>query len=380
MTAHFLIVGDNGHVQEMADAGPVQSGLAGLISMCDQRADAQGRPRWNTHSVSMKLLERHFDGALKTARADAQALRGDAFDPGIGMFNPRDLTHRFKRVMEERMPPLSSQKVFPINTEVPPGALAYEQYRTYSTGNAVVYRGGNGDDVPEVGIGQATFQAPVVYVISKATINWLEQFRSNMTGLDTQTRKMRAARRVIDELENKWAFNGSSDYNLFGLLNHPYVDTALSSVNWGAATAADDIAADFGVWANYAENESNSTFAPDTLLIAPKLHNQLANRRYGDNADKSLLDWMLSANPHITRVEKVRELNDAGGTDIHAMAFTRNGVGGADSSAEIVKAMTPTLLPPELRALSSEMFLVSGFGGLNQREAGDNLIVYVDVG
>ena len=301
--SNFLVIGDNGHVSRMADAAPVQAGLAHLIAVCSQRTDSTGRLRWDTHV----------------------------------------------------------------------------QYRTYSTGNAVVYRGGSGADVPEVGIGQATFSAPVIYLISKATINWLESLRANMTGLDTQSRKMRAARRVIDELENKWVYNGSEDYNIFGLLNHPYVTTALSSVNWSDATAADDIAADFGFWANFAENESQSTFQPDTLQIAPKLHNQLANRRYGDNADKSLLDWMLGANKHLTRIEKVRELNDAGGTDIHAMAFTRNGIGAADASAEIIKTLTPTLLPPEQRALTSEMFLVSGFGGLNQREAGDNLIVFVDV-
>lgn len=377
--SNFLLIGDNGHVEPMANAAPVQAGLAHLIAMCSQRTDSTGRARWDTHVQSLRILQRHFDAAFSTVRADVAALRSDAFDPGLGMFNPRDLTHRFKQILEEKMPPLSSQKVFPINTEVPPGALRYEQYRAYGTGHPVVYRGGSGDDVPAVGIGQATFSAPVVYLISKAEINWLEQLRANMTGMDTQARKMRVARRVIDELENKWVYEGSEAYNIFGLLNHPYITTALSTVGWGASTSADDIAADFGVWANYAENESQSTFQPDTLQLAPKLHNQLANRRYGDNADKSLLDWMLGANPHITRVEKVRELNDAGGTDIHAMAFTRNGAGGADASAEIIKTMTPTLLPPELRSLTSEFFLVSGFGGLNQREAGDNLIVYVDV-
>ena len=90
-----------------------------------------------------------------------------------------------------------------------------------------------------------------------------------------------------------------------------------------------------------------------------------------------MLDWMLAANPHITRVEVVRELNDAGGTNIHAMAFCR-AASGSDSSIELVKPMMPTLLPPEQRALASEMFLVSAFGGLNQREVGDNLVVYVE--
>jgi len=370
-------VEENGHVRRLDDSGRVQAGIASLVSLCQTRVDDAGRTVRNTHTTSMKMLGRHFEVALGSVRADAAAVRGDDFAATLGAFNVRDLTYRFQRVMEERLPPLNAMKVFPINTEVSPGALKYEQYRAYSTGQAVVYRGGSGADITEVGIGQATFQAGVVYLVSKATIDWLENLRAGMTGLDVQGRKMRTARRVIDELENKWAFHGSEANGLYGLLNHPYVDTALSQVAYTAASAADDIVEDFGYWANYAENQSASTFQPNTLLIAPKLANALRNRRYGDNADRSMLDWMLAANPHITRVEVVRELNDAGGTNIHAMAFCR-AASGSDSSIELVKPMMPTLLPPEQRALASEMFLVSAFGGLNQREVGDNLVVYVE--
>ena len=379
MSARFLLVEGNGHVRPI-DGGQLSGRLAMLAHLTQQKLDSVGNKRRNTHKVALRLLEQHFDEAMSTVKAHADAIRTDDFDPTLGMFSPRDLTHRFARVLEEKMPPLNSQRVFPINTEPPPGTLRYEQFRTYSTGEAIVYRGGSGRDIPEVAIGQASFSAPIVYLVSKASIDWLENLRSNMTGLDTQTRKMRAARRAIDELENHWAYNGSVAHGLFGLLNHPFVDTAVSLVEYVDATDADDIASDFSFWANYAENESGSTFQPDTLQIAPKLFNYLSTRRYGDNADKSLLQWLLDANPHITRVEKVRELNDVLGDGQHAIAFTRNGVGAADASAEIVKSLTPTLLPTETRALSSDMFLVSGFGGLNQREAGDNLIVHITGG
>jgi hypothetical protein len=295
----------------------------------------------------------------------------------MGMFNPRDLTHRFRTIMEQPTAPLQSREVFPLNTEVPPGALAYEQYRTYSTGQAIVYRGGSGADIPEVGLGMASFQSPVVYVVSKASINWLENLRANMVGLNTQERKMRAARLVIDQLEDDWAWNGSADHGLWGLLNHPYMDVAVSDVPYTSASSADDIAADFAFFANYARNQSGSVFTPDTWLIAPKLASELRNRKYDTNAAKSVMDWMLSANPHIKRVVEVAKLNDAGGAGIHAMAFVRSGTSNADATCEIVKPMMSTLLPPEQRSLVTELFLVSGYGGLNQRETGDNLVVYV---
>lgn len=375
MSAHYLLV-DGSHVRPLESFGGLSQSIAEVVAGTRQRTDSTGRVFWPTYERAMQMLDRRLDGYAAELRQDG-TLRNDGFDPGMGMFQPRDLTHRFRRVLEEKTAPLNATKAFSINTEVQPGMLFYEQTRAYSTGEAVVYRGGSGSNIPAVGIGQAFFRADVVYIASKAEIDFLEGLRGNLTGLDVSARKMRAQRLVIDELINRWTWNGASDYGLYGLMNHPYMDTALSDVSYIAATAADDIVEDFGQWANYAENESGGVFQPDTLLIATKLKNKLKNRRYGDNADKSLLDWMLSANDHIKNVIAVRELNDAGGANVHAFAFIRRGSGAADTSAEMVMAMTPTPLPPDRRALASEMFLVAGFGGLNQREVGDNLLVYV---
>lgn len=378
MTAHFLFLDERGHLEPMRDHGAVEAGVFRLAELRSTRIDASGRRVDNMHSLSMKMLERDFQGAANDLRADADLVRRDDFAAGLGALNPRDLTYKFKTVMEQKLPPMNALRIFPVNTEVPPGALDYEQYRSYSTGEAVVYRGGTGADIPEVGIGQASFKQPVAYIVTKASINWLEQLRTNMAGLDTQARKMLAARRAMDELVNRWAFNGSEALNMYGLLNHPYVDTALSAVVYSDDTTADDIASDFGDWANYADNESGSTFQPNTLLIAPKLANYLRNRKYSDDASKSLMDWLLGANPHIAKVELVRELNDAGGTGVHAMHFCRLGGGTADSSLELVIPMAPTLLPPDRKALATELYMVGAFGGLNQTSVGDALTVYVE--
>lgn len=376
--SRFLMVSENGRVEPLADSGSVIGGLETLKLTSQIRTDAAGRVRRGTFAAGMRAFEMHVGEAVQRIQQYAEAMRGDSgFAGNMGMLNPRDLTHRFREVLTEAMPPLN-MALFPVNTEPPPGTLHYEQYRAYSTGEAVVYKGGSGADIPEVGIGQATLTSPIVYLVSKATINWLETLSTNLVGLDVQARKMQGMQRVIAELENKWTFEGAPAHGLYGLLNHPYVDTALSGVAWVNGTDGDDIAEDFGRWANYAENESGSTFQPNTLLIAPKLANWLRNRKYADDASKSLMDWMLGANPHITRVETVRELNDAGGQGIHAMFFGRLGDSRANSSMEIVRSMTPTLLPPDARTLTTELFMASGFGGLNQREVGDALLVFVE--
>jgi len=356
MTANFLLVEPNGSALAMGDHREVARRIAIAATMADRRTDDLGRMIYDFDSLAAARLDAMFTDAVVDLRAEVGRMprgsrRRDDFSALLGAgIQPRDLTHKMRRVLEERHQPMNALRIFPVSTEIPPGMLKYEQHRTYSTGEAIVYRGGTGSDIPSVGIGSASVSANVVYLVAKADINWLEQLSTNQLGLDTQARKMRAARRAVDQLVNRWAFEGSEAHGMLGLLNHPYIDTALSTVAYTDDSAADDIAADFGTWANYAENESGSAFQPNCLQIAPKLANYLRNRRYGDNADKSLMDWILGANPHITKVETVRELNDAGGSGIHGMAFCRVGSGPVDSSLQLELPMTPTLLPPDRRA------------------------------
>lgn len=338
------------------------------------RVDASGVVRYDTHDLCLRESEAYFKGlVVQAGRADAVA--------GIGGGNgPRDLTHRMRTILEEKRPPLTSLQVFPLNTEVPPGARDYEVRRRYYSGEAVVYRGGNGSDIPTVGVGMARFRAPVHYFVSKVAIDLLEQWSGNMLGVDEFPGKLRHAIRVIEEKENQYTWHGNADLNLLGLLNHPYVDTAFSAIAYVAASTATDIAADIAYWANYAHDIGQGAFQSDTWLIAPELDTYLRNRPMSTNSDKSVMTWILDANPSIKKVIRVRELSNAQGAGIHAMAFVRTGMGADDASAEIIKPMSPTVLPPEISALGQLHYLISGFGGLNQKTAGDNVIVYVQGG
>ena len=373
----FLEVGENGHISPASQSAidQAQSGLTRLMGYAQSRIDDKGRTVWNTHHVSMQLLQGHLDEVGAEIRRDAGLVRADDFAPGLGMFNPRDLTHKMRRVLEEKRPPLNGRLAFDVNTEVPPGALKYEQYRTYTAGEASVYRGGNASDVGEIELANAFFTAPVVYFISSFSVNWLESLRINMTGLNTQLLKMRGAVRALGEIENRLIWEGSEAWGVYGVLNHPYVDKLVSSLDFGSATA-EQMSSALHQWANYAEEQSGSTFQPDTMVIAPKLYNHIANKKFGSGDPETVLERFQKSNPHISRILKARELNDAGpgGDGQHVIEFHRRGAGPADRSAELVQVMGPTILPAERRALSTKTFVVSGFGGLNQHEVGDTLV------
>lgn len=333
---------------------------------------------WETtrHSTSLKMVEDSFRQQI----GQIKPRQDSGFSAAMGMFNPRDLTHKMRRALEEKLPPLSADRIFPIDGEVPPDAISYEQWRYYGAGEAVVYRGGLGEDVPTVTLGGSSFTQDVIFVVSRFQVDFLERLRGGRAGIDTQARKMARARRVLAEKRNKWAWEGNSSYKLYGMLNHPYIDTAVSTVAYNGDSANDDVLDDFNFWASYSWRESSGASKPDTVVFAIDTFTYLTQTYRSDGSDMTLLEAMKKANPWLKNWEVADggELDDANGTDVHAMVFMRRGSGGVfDSSCAIVDVMPATLLPPNQFALGSDYFMVQGMGGLNHSDPDEELIVYV---
>lgn len=377
---HFFEVTSDGNLVQFGDTGLVSARLSRLMSLMSTRVDARGETRTDRFDLSMRLTHHYIDHAARVTLDEARAIRGDAFSPSLGMFNPRQLTQTLEGYLTERLPELSSERIFPLNSTVDPGAIQYEQYRTYGTGEAVVYRGGMGDDVPAVSIGMASLTQPIVWLVSRMQIDFLEGLRSNFAGFDTHARKMFYARRVIAEKSNVWCWEGSTANNLFGFLNHPYIDTAVSTVPYNEDSATDDILADFNYWAQRNYIDSSGTYKPDTVIFALETWNYLSSTFRSADNNLTLMEALQKANPHIKNWERAEggELDDALSANVHGMVFMRRGDGGRfQRSCERVEAMPPTLLAPERRALGSDFFLVQAIGGLNHLHAGDELVVYV---
>lgn len=376
--AFFFEIDVNGKLIPMGDVGDVSLRVERMRRDATFKRDAKGRMTSDMHELSLTRTDEALRWMVEdTAR---EHRRGDAFSPGIGMFNPRDLTHVLRNAMEERLPPHNADRLFPINTEVPVGAATYEQSRLMTTGQSVVYRGGMGDDVPEVDLGQASFQQPVIYLVSSFSIDFLEDARASYTGMNTQARKVAAARRVMAERRNDWAFNGAPAYNMMGWFAHPYIDTAVSQVEYNSNSTADDIIDDQNFWLQYALKNSKQAYTPDTVVYAVETYTYLSStpRNPQSSNDTTILEFLKKANPHIKNWEMANELDDALEPGVHAQLLYYKGNGGAmDRSVELVDVMPPTLLPPEKRALGSKFFMISGFGGTNHVGAGANLLVYL---
>lgn len=376
----FLIVNEGGGVEPMTSHGPIRDSLTLAALAAPVRTDSAGRSVRDYGAWSGAMLENEIRLRVDAARAST-GRRSDDFSAALGAgLSPRDLAHRMRAVLETPMQPMTSEQAFPANPEIQPGALTWEQSRMQETGEAIVYRGGSGSGITPVGVGGATATGKVVYLISKAQMSFFEDLVLGRAGaaLDTRARKMRVARDVIRRLINRWMWVGAAEHGIFGAYNNPYMDTALSTVPYTSASSADDIVADYSTWANYAESESGSVFQPNQISISPKLRIYLQTTPYGTNRDRTIWDYLMQANPHITRVVSSPELNDIGGDGVHGMLFSRVGAGPTDSSLEMLTVMPPTLLPPDTRALGTDFFMIGGTGGLHQTSAGDNLLVLVE--
>jgi hypothetical protein len=375
---NWLIVDADGQPHREPNPTHLRNLLARTMVHSKARTDAKGRKHWGLHRISEKMRADWLKRLFSNHATEMRAIRGDSFDPGAGLHDIQDLTEKFNDIIREETPPLNAFEIWPTDTRVKPGMLQYRQSRLMSTAKAIVYRGGNGADIPRAGVAQVFQTAGVVYLISSAAIDLMEAMTDGVTNIDTMDEKMFAARLAIETLENKWTWEGSDENNLLGLLNHPFIDTFVSGVLYKNSTSTDDLIEDLARWANYAQVQSSDAFKADTMLISTELRIYLANRPRTTGTDTSTLQWFLNANPHITKVMEVQELNNAGGAGIHGMAFIRRGAGVRDASASIIKPMGITLLPADQRALGTEMYLLSGFGGLNHRKVGDSLVVYAD--
>lgn len=365
---------ESGGERPMADADYYFGAVADFRSRVKVKLDAQGHRCDNSYHLSMVRLDGYLAAGVEASQ------RGDAFVPGAGNYNPRDLTQRIKRAMEEPLQPLNADECFPINTELDPGAMKYEQYRLMTTGRAIEYRGGLGDDAPVVEIGQTSVQQPILGGVIKIVNDFRELSSDRFSGMDRAAKKIVGARRSMAELRSRWIWQGSQANGMFGIIGHPYVDTGVSQVPYTEDSAIADILADFVYWAQWAENQSGGAYKADSVAIGQKLYNYLAGTMLSaTNASNiTLLEMLQKLCPGIKNWKSVSELNAAGGAGVHGMFFYAKGSGEMDRSIELMDAMPATLLTPEKRALGEQTFMVMFFGGANQRSAGDNLFVYVN--
>lgn len=225
---------------------------------------------------------------------------------------------------------LKATTLIPVSTEAPSGADVITFRRFDMVGLAKIVSD-YANDFPRADVYGTEESAKVRSLGSSFGYSVKEIRRSQMAGTNLDQRRANAARRAIDELLERLAFTGDSNFNINGLINYPGIsdytvpnDGTGTSKLWSTKTP-DQIVRDITGLISFIVSSTNGREAPDTLLLPIDQYMLIANTRMTDGNDKTILTFVLENNPYLKLIDWLPELKSAGvGATNRMLAYTRD--------------------------------------------------------
>ena len=241
-------------------------------------------------------------------------------DADTTAFFQRELEHIYARSFDIVYPELRARSFVPVSGEANIGAttVTYEQYDR--TGKAKIISN-NAKDIPRVDIDGKEFTRPVRTVGIGFGFTLMEIRAAAMAGKNLSARKADAARRGIEEVLDSVACFGSPDHGIAtGFLNNADVTaTAVGGGNDWATLIATGLDADrqkiikqLSDALGRITTDSKGTEMANTIIIPDAQYTLIATTPFGDNSDKTILDFMNANFPMIQAIEPWYRLDGAG--------------------------------------------------------------------
>ena len=300
------------------------------------------------------------------------ARRGDATG---GAEVSRGLEYRYGEVMREEFPIPNGLELFETDTSVPPGALTYTIRRQMASGEEADYKAGT--NIPRGGISVGDETRPIRNYVTGWGNTIFEQQSSEFAGLNEDRELFRTARDVMMQFLNRRIWYGSAEFDVWGVLNYPWLNVAVSTVVMGgpSTSTAAAIIGELGRLANSARDASNGLFEPNSLALSNRLYTYMATTPYGSVNDTTILEYFLRTNDHIKKVTKVWELTNAGPGGAQGALFYR----GDRYGIRNVIPQNFTVLPQQAIAFDRNNYAYMSHGGIRMDYVGDSLLVWFNV-
>jgi len=218
-------------------------------------------------------------------------------DAAESAFFERELEHVYSRTYDIRYPNLRAREFVPVSNEAGAGALTvtYRQFDQFGRAKVISH---NAKDLPRVDISGKEFPRPIREVGDAYAWNLKELRSAMMAGRPLNDRRASTARRAIEELLDYIACFGSPDHGIAdGFLNNAAITPEAASDSWADYVAADTknlIVAEVSDAIQRIVDGTNGIFMPTTVLIPIAQHALIATTPFGDNSDKTILDFMLA--------------------------------------------------------------------------------------
>lgn len=365
-----------GSIQIASNASQIRDAVEVMLMSSAVRMDAAGLPALD----SSDYLTRMRTDALRAWAAPQGGLEkvSRRFDSGVsaglGGSEPRDLTFRFPDVLEEALPLLQSYEYFAVDETVPPGAIEFELSRSYSSGEARIYLGGQ--DVPTVELAQARLRRSTRFLVTSYNHSFIDVLRDRYRGYSNERQKAKAARDVLLRKADDLFWNGDDDFDLWGVINYPFLDVGVSATPISASSSAAAIVEAISEAANYAQVESKQAFESNACIMSTKIYRYLSTTLVGtgDNST-TILEFLQKANPHIKSWRRSYRLDATGPSSYHGILFYRDDSMGINP----IITMDPTPLPPQAMGITDRVIMIMGIGGVVMKESGNNLLKWFSI-
>ncbi len=249
-------------------------------------------------------------------------------DEAQSVFLARQLTHIRAQTLTVKKAPLNAFVVFPVQTDIPAGAETAVQYIYDSIGMAEIISN-YADDLRRVDV-VAKEQAVKVFALGDAYgYNYREVKNAQFAGVNLNALKAQQARRGIDVKLNRIAWFGDKDHNITGFLGNENISTVtLAADGTGSKTTlstktTDQMIRDVNSVIDAIPTATNEVEQANTLLLAPAVYRTISETRIPDSEGQTVLEFLKSIHPEITRWMKIGELKGAGtdGSDMMVAGY-----------------------------------------------------------
>lgn len=242
----------------------------------------------------------------------------DRLDANESVFFNRQLEHVKTTTYDTKFKNLKALTIVPVNTTASNGDDIIT-WRSFTAVGVAKMVADYATDFPRVDV-YGVEQTVKVKPLGDSFAYSIKEIRRSQRagGIPLDVRRANAARRAIEDLQDRIALFGDTATGLKGFLNYAGVTTYTviadgtgSSKLWANKTP-DQIVRDIQGFVDAIMIPTKGREVPDLLLLPLAKYNYIANTRMGTVSDITIMQYILKNNPYIKRIDWLNELAGAG--------------------------------------------------------------------
>lgn len=279
----------------------------------------------------MRYDQNDYDALLASSiPASLVGVRSMNFDDAeaASVFFARELDFVKSQSYDVEHPEFTALSLFPMSSEVDPGAETVTYYSYDKTGLAKIISN-YATDLPRADVKGKPTTAIIKSLGDSYGYSIQEMRASRMAGKSLDTRKAESARYQIDYLNNKIAWNGDEETGLKGVLStdndvplYTIANGAKGTTSWADKTE-DEILADITGMLKQMATVTKKVEKPDTLALSSDAYIEIQNKRIEGTAT-TVLKYIQDNIPDIKQIVSCPEL-DADSVETNPYAAASDG-------------------------------------------------------